>query len=110
MSHGGFEHSQQFRNGRDNCIRCSNMLGPDIAVAIDPGSTQTCLLCTGNIDLRMITDVQSLLCGDIRPTNSLVEYRSRRFGSTDVDRCHYIVKEVPDADALQVRISIRYRN
>jgi hypothetical protein len=110
VSNGGFEHSQQLRNGRDNCIRRSNMLRPAIAVAIDPGSTQTCLLCTGNIDLGMITDVQSLLCGNIRPTNSLVEYRPRRFGGTGVNRCHYIVKEVPDADALQIRIAISYRD
>ncbi len=86
------------------------MLRPAIAVAIDPGSTQTCFLCTGNIDLGMITDMQSLLRCNTRPINSLVEYRPRRFGGPNVDRRHYIVKEMPDADTLQIRISIRYRN
>ncbi len=110
VSNSGLEHSQQLRNGRDNYIRRSNMLRPAIAVTIDPGSTQTCFLCTGNIDLGMITDMQSLLCGNIPATNSLVEYRPRRFSGTDVDRRDYIVKEMPDADTLQICISIRYRN
>ena len=40
------------------------MLGPAVAIPIDPYSSQTCFLCANDIDLRMVTDMQRFLCAN----------------------------------------------